>query len=388
MKRLSTLILTAIFLTIVSCRTDEPIPTPEPGQVQDPALPRPDQNGYTLHGFYMLNEGNMGTNKSTLDYMDFGSGLYTRNIYAAVNPDQPMELGDVGNDLAIYGSRLWAVINCSNKIEVMRASDARRIGQIDIPNCRSIVFHQGYAYVTSYAGPVEINPDYRQRGFVAKIDTATLREVARCNVGFQPDGLAVCGGKLYVANSGGYMVPNYENTLSVVDLASFTETDRVKIAVNLNHVLADNNGCVWVSSRGDYYNVRSKLYRYSPAAGVVTDSIDVPVSAMTMSGDSIYVVASAWSNISMSDAVSTAIVNIRTRTVVSDGFMGADIAAAMKKPYAVAINPVTRDIYVTDAGNYVTPGWLYCLRPDGSLRWRQRTGDIPAHFAFYATIEK
>ena len=49
---------------------------------------------------------------------------------------------------------------------------------------------------------------------------------------------------------------------------------------------------------------------------------------------------------------------------------------------------MNRRIYITDAGNYVTPGWLYCLRPDGTQRWRQRTGDIPAHFAFYATIQK
>ena len=62
--------------------------------------------------------------------------------------------------------------------------------------------------------------------------------------------------------------------------------------------------------------------------------------------------------------------------------------ALVKKPYGLSVNPVSGDIYITDAGNYVTPGWLYCLRPDGTQRWRQRTVDIPAHFAFYATIQK
>ena len=109
---------------------------------------------------------------------------------------------------------------------------------------------------------------------------------------------------------------------------------------------------------------------------------------MTLKGDSIYIVSSAWSNITMSDVASTAIVNTATRSKVSDGFVAADIMTALKKPYAIAVNPVNGDIYITDAGNYVTPGWLYCLKPDGTQRWRQRTGDIPAHFAFYATIEK
>lgn len=383
------LMCSLIFMSLLSgCREDDPIPVPDSTQTQDPAVPQPGADGYTLHGFYLLNEGNMGTNKSTLDYMDFATGIYTRNIYAAANPNQPMEMGDVGNDIAIYGTKLWAVINCSNKVEVMRAEDAVRIGQIDIPNCRSIIFHKGYAYVTSYAGPVEINPDYKQKGFVAKIDTATLQVVARCTVGFQPDGLAVCGNKIYVANSGGYMVPNYENTLSVIDIATFTEEKKVKVAINLDNIIADRHGNVWVSSRGDYFNVVSKLYCYNPAKNAVTDSIDTPVSAMTLHGDSLYIVSTAWSNISMADVPSSAIINTSTRRKVSDSFVAADVMAQLKKPYGISVNPVNGDIYITDAGNYVTPGWLYCLHPDGTQRWRQRTGDIPAHFAFYATIKK
>lgn len=102
----------AAFLSLLTgCRDYDPIPTPEPGQVQDPAVPQPGEDGYVLHGFYLLNEGNMGTNKATLDYMDFATGVYTRNIYAAANPTQPMEMGDVGNDIAIYGSKL----SCGSK---------------------------------------------------------------------------------------------------------------------------------------------------------------------------------------------------------------------------------------------------------------------------------
>jgi hypothetical protein len=43
---------------------------------------------------------------------------------------------------------------------------------------------------------------------------------------------------------------------------------------------------------------------------------------------------------------------------------------------------VTKDVYITDAKDYVTPGTLYCISPEGKLRWQVRTGDIPAHFAF------
>ena len=147
--------LIALMLTVASCREDDVIFIPEDVPVSTPE--------YTsVKGFYLLNEGNMGSNKCTLDYYDYSSGVYTRNVYGNANPTVPKELGDVGNDLAVYGSRLYAVVNVSNKVEVMNAATTERIGQIDIPNCRFIKFHKGYAYVTSYAGPVVIKPDYEQ----------------------------------------------------------------------------------------------------------------------------------------------------------------------------------------------------------------------------------
>ena len=242
-----------MLIVLAACRHDDEIFIPEHVEVSKPE--------YTsISGFYLLNEGNMGSNKCTLDYYDYSTGIYSRNIYGSANPSVPKELGDVGNDLAIYGSRLYAVVNCSNKVEVMDAATCVRIGQIEIPNCRYIKFQEGYAYVTSYAGPVVIDPEYEQLGFVAKVDTLTLREVARCTVGFQPDGLEIVDGKIYVANSGGYRVPNYERRVSVIDLASFKVEEEVDIDINLQYVCCDSHGGLWISSRGDYVESTSRLY--------------------------------------------------------------------------------------------------------------------------------
>ena len=59
----------------------------------------------------------MGSNKSTLDYYDYETGVYTKNIYAERNPGVVKELGDVGSDIQIYGDKLYAVINCSHFVE-------------------------------------------------------------------------------------------------------------------------------------------------------------------------------------------------------------------------------------------------------------------------------
>ena len=373
MKSLIYLLFTMLLLT--ACREDNEIFIPENTTVSSPEFT-------SITGFYLLNEGNMGSNKSTLDYYDCSTGVYTRNIYGYANPDAPKEMGDVGNDIAIYGNRLYAIINCSNKVEVMDVATTKRIGQINIPNCRYIKFHKGYAYVTYYAGPVEINPDYQQIGYVAKVDTASLEVVDRCLVGFQPDGIEIMGDKIYVANSGGYMMPNYENTVSVIDINTFEEVERIDVAVNLHYVMADNHGCLWISSRGDYYDTPSRLYCYDVRKKRMIASLDVPVSDMCIQGDSIYAISAGWNHFTSSYNVTYSIVDVNLKTKVTDNFITDGTDTKIKMPYGIAVNPITKEIYVTDAKNYVNPGTLYCFGKDGILKWSIRTGDIPAHFAF------
>jgi DNA-binding beta-propeller fold protein YncE len=369
-----TLILSAVLL-LFACREEMEIFEPEAEQVAPP-------DSTNILGFYLLNEGNMGSNKSTLDYFDFTTGVYHRNIYAAANPTVPKELGDVGNDLAIYGSKLYAVINCSNKVEVMDKHTVRRLGQIDIPNCRYIKFHDRYAYVTSYAGPVEINPEYKQTGYVAKVDTATFQVLDRCLAGFQPDELEIVNGKIYVANSGGYMAPNYENTVSVIDIATFTELRRIPVAINLHRLQADAHGNLWVTSRGDYYDTPSRLFRIDTRTDTCDGMIAVAVSDFHLDGDSLYLYSTEWSYNSYEYTTTFGIVDVTKKQLVTRNFLAGNAAQAFTMPYGIAVHPRTKDIYLTDAANFLYSGTLTCFDRHGHKQWEVRTGDIPAHFAF------
>lgn len=368
-----------IFATVLiaSCRGDDEVLVPSTWtQVAGSTHPE------SVLGFYLLNEGNMGSNKCTLDFFDCSTGYYRSNIYAETNPEVVLELGDVGNDIQIYGSKLYAVINCSNFVEVMDKANARHIGEIKIPNCRYIVFHDGYAYVSSYAGPVQVDPNARL-GYVAKVDTATLEVVAECTVGYQPEEMAVVGGKLYVANSGGYRVPDYDRTVSVIDLATFTETKKIDVAPNLHRIVADSYGQLWVSSRGDYYDTKSDLFVIDTRTDEVAGRLGIAVSEMCIDGDELYILGSEYSYTGGNGwDVSYAKIDTETRTVVSRSFITDGTDKEIEIPYGVAVNPETKEIFVADATNYVTPGYLYCFSPDGKKKWKVMTGDIPAHFAF------
>ena len=360
------LIIIAVILCIFSCRKDIVIP--------------PIENFTAVQGFYLLNEGNMGSNKCTLDYYDYETGEYHRNMYAGVNPTVPKELGDVGNDMGIYGSKLYAVINGSNKIEVMEAHTARRLTQIDIPNSRYIIFYEGFAYVTSYAGPIQIG--HQQIGYVAKIDTASLQVMAQCLVGFQPDGLAIANGKMYVANSGGYLTPNSENTVSVIDVGSFQEVKRIETAKNLHHVCADKHGNIWISARGDYYHTPSKLYCIDSKTDQLTDSINIAVSNFYLDENHLYIIGVTWNYETMANEINYAIVDVVSKQIISQKIITDGTDAEIQMPYGIAVNPITKDIYITDVKNYVSPGVLYCFDKTGKQKWNVRTGDIPGHLAF------
>jgi len=387
MKQLHLIIyILLMVLAMTACRTDDQIV-----YMEDVDTGVGNTRG-DIVGMYVLCEGNMGSNKCTLDYLDLSGETvhYLRNIYAERNPNVVKELGDVGNDAKIYGSRLWLVINCSNKVEVCRASDAVKIGKIDIPNCRYLAFDDGYAYVSSYVGPVSID-EQAPRGRVYKVDTLSLQKVDSVVVGYQPEEMAVYGGKLYVANSGGYRVPDYDRMVSVIDLKTFREEYQVDVAPNLHRMRIDHYGQLWVTSRGNYDDAPACIscLRISESGQpIVTDQLQVGVSDLCIVGDSLYYCGSEWSQTEQRTTISYGIMNVRTHQVVTHQLSPAPELQQVKMPYGIIVNPQRRDFYVMDAKNYVSSGDLLHFRSDGSFDYKVRTGDIPAHATFVYQLKE
>ncbi|WP_415325290.1 YncE family protein [Chryseobacterium sp. MMS23-Vi53] len=375
MKKLNFCLIIFAFFSLISCRTDEYINREE----TESGLAAPENTA--IKGFYLLNEGNMGSNKATLDFFDYTTGTYHRNIYAEINPNVVKELGDVGNDIQIYGNKMYAVINVSNKIEVLDAKTAKRIKTINLENCRYITFKNGKAYASSYAGPVSIDPN-APLGKVVEIDTTSLTIQRTAVVGYQPEEMEIIGDKLFVANSGGYKFPNYDRTVSVVDLSSFTETNKIDVAINLHHVKKDNYGDLYVTSRGDYYTVPSSLFLVDPVTGIVKKDFHLSVSEMTIVNDKLYYYGNEFNYNTHTYKKSFGIIDVKTEEIISNKLIDQEYVDAIKTPYGIAVNPITEDIYLTDARNYVSTGFVYCFDKNGHFKWKTEGGNIPAHFTF------
>ncbi len=374
------IIFSALLSGATGCREDELVVPTEYDIIGSTAA-----SDSRIRGFYLVNEGNMGSNKCTLDYCDYLTGLYARNFYAERNPDVIKELGDVGNDIGIYGSKLYVVVNCSHKVEVLDAHTGVRIGQVDIPNCRYVRFHRGKAYISSYVGPVLIDPS-APKGAVYEMDTTSLRVTRKVTVGYQPEEMEIVDDYMYVANSGGYRPPQYDNTVSVVQMLDFKQVRQIPVGINLHRLKKDRYKKLWVTSRGDYMNRPSRLYVLEKKAGYnrmeVTDTIPVACSNMAIKGDSLYYYATEWNNFTASNTISYGIIDVRTKKVVSTSFITDGTEKDIEIPYGIAVHPETGEILVTDAKNYVSSGALHCYSPTGKKKWTVRTGDIPAHIVF------
>ncbi|MBP3536403.1 MAG: hypothetical protein J6J93_02565 [Muribaculaceae bacterium] len=382
MKILYAAVAAAVCLLPSACSVDEPdddgptggdVPsgTEVPGTDVPGAKPDPDGD---FRGFYVLNEGEGGEGNASLDYYSYAKGTYTSDIYTSVNPGKGI-LGDHACGIAAHGGYVYVLVVGSDRIVVLDEATAVVKTEIALKSPRAIAFDSGYGYVTC---------SEEGKGYVCRIDTRDFSLHGSVPVGIKPEGLAIAAGKLYVANAGDYMDKDYENYISVVDLATFTTADSISAPINLKHIAFDAYGRLWTSSRGNYVDKASRIavYEFKDGAAVQGEGIDTPVSAMTIVGDTLYYIGTSYDD-KWQPVVAYGTVRLSAsgyeegEPFVSDG-SESRIAA----PYAVAVNPDNGDIIVTDAGDYRTAGRIFCYGSDGKLQWSSAAGVVPGHVVF------
>ncbi len=63
-----------------------------------------------------------------------------------------------------------------------------------------------------------------------------------------------------------------------------------------------------------------------------------------------YVYSTEWNYTTGANTISYAMVNTRTKQILSRNFISDGSETKIRIPYGITVNPETREIYVTDAG--------------------------------------
>ena len=213
-------------------------------------------------GYYLLNNGNWGANDASLGVLALANGQITSYAYKTVNGKA---LGDLAQDAIEYGSRLYVAVYGSANITVcnkktvtlektltMEAPDGGTLSP------RHLEVNGGYLYVTYY------------EGYVGAIDTLTFSLKHLVKVGDNPEGIAYCDGKLYVANSGGMNYPDYGHTVSVINTATMAVENEIEVEPNPSKFAVDSNDNLFLLSWGNYGDTPAALQKIDRSTGTVT----------------------------------------------------------------------------------------------------------------------
>lgn len=351
MRSISVLIILTFF--IISCKKkkqDEPIVDETPS-----------------NGLIVLCEGLFQQNNSTVSWIDLSSGEISNNMFFQ---KAQRDLGDTGNDLLRYGGKIYIAVNVSSIVEVMDASSFEEINHVhmEVNNVskqpRFMVGHGPNVYVTCYDGYVDV------------LDTTSLTITQRIAVGSNPEGIAVANNKLYVANSGGLNYPVMDSTVSVIDLTTKTELTKITVGLNPGDIEVDDNGDVYVISRGDYGSVPSRMVRINSQTDAVEHEYTFDASEISRFGTGYFLISYADFS---TGANHVGLFNTSSETLESGDYMSM---AGINTVYEVVYIPATDKIYVLDAMDFSTTGYVREFSSSGAYLKSYHVGLNPTDLLF------
>lgn len=303
-------------------------------------------------GTYILNNGNWGSNDSNIGIYNPSDKTFAADAFKTANGQA---LGDLGQDIVRLGEDVYIAVNGSQTIfvadaglKIKRQINADKDGTRLSP--KYFATSGSKVYVTYYEGYLgEISEDC---------------SVRLCPVGPNPEGLAVAGGNLYVANSGGMAYPAYNNTVSVVPISTFTETKTIEVNVNPTKVEASSDGAyVYVSSFGNYADVPAKLQVIRTSDTTITDLDYASVSGIAKGkGDILYILCGGYDQ-NWNPLPGT----VYRHDMKANRPLGTFITDGTALPDAYSISATSEGYVYVGCSDYKNTGDVYVFTPEGKL---------------------
>lgn len=331
MKRLSIFFALFAALVFVSCEKDDL-------QIQEPS-------SAVKNSLVVLNQGSYEQNNASLVVYDIPTGE-VKDVFYETNG---IRLGDTGQDfikvddefwVSVYGSKIIYVLDSSLKIKKTIQNNL---------SPRYLTSDKSYVYVTYYEGKA------------GRINRNTYA-VDLVDVGNNPEGLIVTNGELLVANSGGMNYPNYDRTVSVIDLSSFTVTKTVECNVNPAQ-FRQSNSTVYLSTFGDYVSDLGSVQKWDGFEFTTLNHITP--SSFDCDNNFMYYISTTY-DANWNPTTMTSKLNLSTGNI-------SDFASV---PNASFINVISNGEIAISQSDYVSEGRVSVFLKDGTEQYSFNTKGI------------
>ncbi|MDE1191020.1 MAG: YncE family protein [Arachidicoccus sp.] len=313
------------------------------------------------NGFFILNQGGYPDNNSSLTYYDFTTNSVSNDLYQAANSKQ---LGNLAQDFIIYGSKIYITLNggtsAVNTLAVLDVNTQKLLKSDTINVPRYIVSYNGKIFVSSWDNNVY------------EIDTATYSVDKKIPVsGVGPEGMAIVGSSLYVANSGGY---GTDSTVSVIDLNSLTEIKKIQVGYGASRVVANANGDVYVTCQGNYTDTSlSHVAVIDSKQNALKTTVNVLASQIDIYNNNAFISAIIY-DANYNSAIAYPEIDLSGNTIIKQNFITD--GTKITYPYGIDVDAQNGNIYVDDASTFSQNGSIYCFTEDGALKFKTSSNGI------------
>ncbi len=348
MKKLLALALGAV-LMFSACKKDE-----EEAPTEYPVLPK----------VLISCEGGFNASNASISTYEIDSKTTVNNAFEDANG---FMLGDILQSLYTQDDKVYAVMNNSNKIEVMDLNTLSSEGTIEGTGfSRYMSDAQGsLAYASDLFGDMHILDLESQETFnVIPTQGNTTGEIKTVD-----DKAFVC-----FESADFVRVINTQSHLTSSDIV----VGRTPVAIE-----EDAEGMLWVMSTGFWYDADNnwepvqddaKLTRIDPANETVLMSVDFDDDSglfdieMLPDGLSFYLIHQ--NDVKVVDCL-TGEVSVAEDFDLEGPFYGK-----------IGVDPANADLYISEYGDFSSPGTVQRYRTDGTLRDEITTGIAPNGFIF------
>ena len=313
-------------------------------QVEEPFF-----EDYTT-GAYVVNEGAFLANNASLTHIS-NAGTVTNDVYYQVNG---VELGDVFQSFATIGDRGFAVVNNSQKIEVVDLKTMENVGTITGLSYPRYMVSAGSnkAYVSngSFAGTLEV------------VNTQTLEITNSIAVGTGPNQVLAVNDEVWVCNEGGF---GLDSTISVVNPSTNTVVDIIEVEYRPADMVKDALGNVWVLCAGEiYYDLNWNVSGHSPAYLVRIDAETHAIMGGIQVGD----LGDHPRQLEVSP--DGTILYYENNGVYKYDFLNGEMPGVQIVPSprsALSVHPVTGEVWCASISDYTNPSQVFVHNASGTL---------------------
>ncbi len=305
----------------------------------------------------VLNEGGFMQSNSSLTLYTIDSKSATSNDpYESINQKK---IGDILQSANVIGNYLYLIVNNSKKIEVVQKDNFQY--QYSITNLNSPRFLLPVSSTKAYLSDL-----YDNNIQVVDLENKIVTKKIECK-GWTEE-MVYIEGKVFVTNP-------QSDKLYVLNPNTDVITDSIAITKGGSSMQIDKNNKIWVLCGEDNtVGFVPKLFRINPITLQVETTFSFQAGQypnrlqLNVSKDKLLYLNDGVYEMNISDTVLS-----QNPIIYTNG----------RKFYGLGVNPVTGEIYVSDAKDFSQRGQVYRYFSNGTLIHDFTAGIVPSRFIFY-----